>query len=182
MAKDLIFAVISGSLRKESYSTKVAQSLADLVPEGVAVEHLSIDDIPFYNEDLKSGDTSPDPVRTLAAKIKEADGVVICSPEYNRGTSGVLKNTIDWMSKEPNSPFSGKPTLIITQSPSGTGGLCAQYDLRKMLSVINTEIVPGFEISISSSPDKINDGKLTHDNTKEFIADNLSRLANRIRG
>ncbi|MDM8168534.1 NAD(P)H-dependent oxidoreductase [Roseovarius sp.] len=182
MAKALTFAVISGSLRKESFSTKIADSLHELVPEGVTVVPQDIHDIPLYNEDLKTNGSSPAQVQDLAQAIEGADAVVISSPEYNRGTSGVLKNVIDWMSKEPNTPFAGKPVLIITQSPSATGGLTAQYDLRKMLSVINAEIVPGFEIAVSKSNDKINDGKLTHDDTKEFIADNLSRLANRIRG
>lgn len=182
MANPLTFAVISGSLRKDSFSTKIAETLPDLVPEGATVVPQDIHDIPLYNEDLKADDSSPAQVQDLAQAIDGADAVVIVSPEYNRGTSGVLKNAFDWMSKEPNSPFSGKPTLIITQSPSATGGLCAQYDLRKMLSVINAEIVPGFEIAINHSGDKINGGKLTHDDTKEFIADNLSRLANRIRG
>ncbi|MGK7654318.1 NADPH-dependent FMN reductase [Roseovarius sp. B08] len=177
MTKDLNIATISGSLRKGSLSTSVADSLQELVPDGVTVTRHDIADIPLYNEDIKDGDTSPLPVRDLAEKLAAADAIVVVSPEYNRGTSGVLKNVIDWMSKEPNAPFSGKPTLIITQSPGATAGLTAHYNLRQVLSVINADVQSGFEIAIGGAAGKIENGKLTDDNTREFIAKQLKRLA-----
>ncbi|MDD9725855.1 NAD(P)H-dependent oxidoreductase [Roseovarius sp. SK2] len=182
MTKTLNFATISGSLRKGSHSTSVADTLQDLVPEGVTVTRHDIADIPLYNEDIKDGDTAPQPVRDLAEKLAAADAIIVVSPEYNRGTSGVLKNTIDWMSKEPNAPFSGKPTLIITQSPGATAGLTAHYDLRQVLSVINANVQAGFEIAIGGSAGKIEDGKLTDGNTRDFITKQLKRLTSTAAG
>lgn len=176
MTTSLNFATISGSLRQGSFSTSIADTLQDLVPDGVTVTRHDIADVPLYNDDLKDGDTSPQPVIDLANKLDAADAIVVVSPEYNRGTSGVLKNTIDWMSKEPNAPFSGKPVLIITQSPGATGGLTAQYDLRRVLSVINADVQPGFEIAIGGSAGKIEDGKLTDSDTRDFITKQLKRL------
>lgn len=174
---NLTFAAISGSLRQGSHSTSVADTLQELVPEGVTVTRPSIADIPLYNEDLKDGDTSPQPVVDLATDLEKADAIIFVSPEYNRGTTGVLKNTIDWLSKEPGKPLAGKPVVIITQSPGATGGLVAQYDLRKQLSVIGSHVQPGFEIAISHSAERIENGKLTHDGARDFIAKHLDQLA-----
>lgn len=182
MTKKLNFATISGSLRKGSHSTSVAETLQELVPDGVNVTRHDIAEIPLYNEDIKDGDTAPQPVRDLADKLAAADAIIVVSPEYNRGTSGVLKNTIDWLSKEPNAPFSGKPTLIITQSPGATAGLTAHYNLRQVLSVINADVQNGFEIAIGGSAGKIEDGKLTDGDTRDFIAKQLRRLTNTAAG
>ena len=99
MTKTLNFATISGSLRKGSYSTSVAETLQELVPDGVTVTRYDIADIPLYNEDIKDGDTAPEPVRDLAGKLAAADAIIVVSPEYNRGTPGVLKNHRGWHSK-----------------------------------------------------------------------------------
>ncbi len=177
MTQSLNFAVISGSLRTGSHSTSIADTLQELVPDGVTVTRHDIADIPLYNEDLKDGDTAPQPVRDLADKLDEADAIILVSPEYNRGTTGAMKNVIDWMSKEPNKPFSGAPVLIITQSPGATGGLVAQYDLRRVLSVINADVQAGFEAAVAGSAGKIENGKLIHADTRDFIAKQLKRLA-----
>ena len=182
MTKTLNFATISGSLRKGSYSTSVAETLQELVPDGVTVTRYDIADIPLYNEDIKDGDTAPEPVRDLAGKLAAADAIIVVSPEYNRGTPGVLKNTIDWLSKEPEAPFSGKPTLIITQSPGATAGLAAHYNLRQVLSVINADVQSGFEIAIGGSADKIEDGKLTDSETRDFITKQLQHLTDTAKG
>jgi len=182
MTEKRTFAAISGSLRKDSLSTQIAATLQELAPRDVTVARQDIADIPLYNEDLLDDGTAPAAVTALAGKLAAADAVIVVSPEYNRGTSAALKNVIDWMSKEPGAPFAGKPVLVITQSPGATGGLSAQYDLRKVLSVINAEVVPGFEIAIGGSADKIENGRLTDAGTRDFVAGNLQRLADRIAG
>ncbi|WP_412508436.1 NADPH-dependent FMN reductase [Roseovarius sp. SYSU LYC5161] len=182
MTENRTFAAISGSLRKDSLSTRIAETLQELAPRDVTVARQDIAAIPLYNEDLLDGGASPAAVTALAGKLAAADAVIVVSPEYNRGTSAALKNVIDWMSKEPGVPFAGKPVLVITQSPGATGGLSAQYDLRKVLSVINAEVVPGFEIAIGGSAEKIENGRLTDAGTRDFVTSNLQRLADRIAG
>lgn len=89
---------ISGSLRKASWNTCLLKSAASLLPDGTSMEIVPIQDIPLFNEDLEESDFPP-AVTHLKSAISSADGLVICTPEYNGSMPGVLKNTIDWMSR-----------------------------------------------------------------------------------
>ena len=89
---------ISGSLRERSYNTALLREAAELAPPDVEVELFDLSEIPLYNDDVESvGD--PEPVAKLRAAVAEADALLFATPEYNRGTSGVLKNAIDWLSR-----------------------------------------------------------------------------------
>src|ERR1700730_1356896 len=82
----------------------------------------SLNDVPLYNSDL-AGDRLPAPVRALKAAIAHGDGIILCSPEYNHGMSGVLKNALDWASRPAfDSPLNNKPSLLMTSSPGYVGG------------------------------------------------------------
>src|SRR5215467_4374062 len=109
---------LSGSLRKRSFNTAVLDSMAGLLPPGVMLEVHPLDSIPLYNQDLED-EAFPIAVHELKCAIAQADGVVFCSPEYNYGMSGVLKNAIDWISRPAmNSVLKGKPVLLMSCSPS----------------------------------------------------------------
>ncbi|RYF80419.1 MAG: NADPH-dependent oxidoreductase, partial [Chitinophagaceae bacterium] len=82
-------AVIVGSLRKESYNLKTAKALMELAPESFNMELLSIANLPMFNEDLEA--TPPQEWEDFRAKIRAADGLLFCTPEYNRSVPGVLK-------------------------------------------------------------------------------------------
>src|SRR4051794_19783431 len=112
----LVLVSICGSLRKGSFNAAVQRSLPELAPAGMTITALSgIGDIPLYNADVQD-QGFPKPVTDIADAIHRADGVIICSPEYNYSVPGVLKNAIDWISRVPKQPFANKPVLIQSAS------------------------------------------------------------------
>lgn len=100
---------ICGSLRRASSNLALLDAAARLAPEGVCVERFALDDLPPFNPDLE--DDMPSPVRDWRAAIADADGLLISSPEYAHGVSGVLKNALDWLVSGPE--FVGKPVALL---------------------------------------------------------------------
>jgi len=125
---------ISGSLRKASFNTKLLE-LVKAQASGHDVEIVSIADIPLYNGDVEEAGM-PAPVLALSEKIRSADAVYFATPEYNYGTSGVLKNTIDWLSRdrEPSMPLGGKVVALAGTSAGMLGTANAQAHLRHTLN------------------------------------------------
>lgn len=167
---------ISGSLRKASYNTaalRVAQSLA---PKGMHIDIFDIAPIPLYNEDVREKGFPPE-VEEFRSRIKEADALLIVTPEYNYSIPGVLKNAIDWASRPPEQPFDGKPIAIMGASPSMLGTGRAQYHLRQCFIFLNGYIVNRPEIMISQAPAKFDQqGTLTDEKTRELIVMLLEEL------
>jgi len=117
MSDTLKVVTLLGSLRKGSFNGMVARTLPKLAPEGMAITALpSIGDIPLYDADVQQEEGFPAAVEALAEQIRQADGVVIVTPEYNYSVPGGLKNAIDWLSRLPEQPLAGKPVLIQTSS------------------------------------------------------------------
>ena len=169
---------ISGSLRAGSYNTLALKAAQKLAPAGMEIEIASIADIPLYNDDVRAkGD--PEPVAKLKAAIKAADAVLLVTPEYNFSIPGVLKNTLDWMSRPPEPPFGGKAVAIMGASPGPVGTARVQYDLRKVLGFLNTFTVNKPEVFISNCAGKFDaEGRLTDDTTAKFMVDLLVSLQN----
>ncbi|MEB5964218.1 NADPH-dependent FMN reductase [Comamonas testosteroni] len=171
---------ISGSIRRASHCTAVLRSLTPLLPPTVTMELLPLDDVPLYNGDL-DGDTLPPAVKRLKAAIAEADGLVICSPEYNYGIPGVLKNAIDWASRPGfASPLKDKLALIMTASPGTAGGVRAQAQIRDALSATLARPLVRQHIAIANVANRIQDGKLVDEPTLNFIKAGLDDLINEI--
>jgi len=141
MSDTLKVVTLLGSLRKGSFNGMVARTLPKLAPEGMEVTPLpSIGDIPLYDADVQQEEGFPAAVEALAAQIREADGVVIVTPEYNYSVPGGLKNAIDWLSRLPEQPLAGKPVLIQTSSMGAIGGARCQYHLRQILVFLDAGI------------------------------------------
>jgi chromate reductase len=124
---------IAGSLRVGSYNRGLLRAARELMPEGVELVEFDIRSLPFYDGDLEAaGD--PDPVTALKDAIRDADALLIATPEYNRGVPGGLKNAVDWASRPPlGSPLAGKP-VALTGASTGRGGTAlAQQQLREAL-------------------------------------------------
>lgn len=120
-----------GSLRKRSYNRSLLHHVQLLASKALAIEIIDLIDIPLYNGDVEERGT-PSPVLNLKSRIEKADGVLIATPEYNWSISGVLKNVLDWISREPN-PLVGKPAAIIGGSDGGFGTARAQKDAQALL-------------------------------------------------
>lgn len=170
-----------GSLRRASHSASVMRSLPGLLPEAARLSEQDIGHLPHYDEDLKA-DGTPDDVLAVAEALRRADGVVIVTPEYNRSFPGVLKNVLDWVSKEPEAPFRGKPVAVISQSPGALGGILANYHLRQVLNVMGAEFLTGAEVAINTVAGKIGDGMVTDQPTRDVLSKEMARLVDRIRG
>lgn len=139
---------ISGSLRTQSFNTQVLHTLPALAPEGLSIEvWKGLDELPFFNQDLE--ENPPASVVRLREAIREADGLIISTPEYNRQIPGVLKNALDWASRPyAQGVLAGKPVVAISASPSNAGGLPALIQLRSLLDIVGSYVVGGPTVSI----------------------------------
>jgi len=161
---------ISGSLRRGSFNTAALRAVQELAPAGMTIETFDIAPIPLYNEDVRQ-QGFPSPVEELRRRIKQADGFLIATPEYNYSIPGVLKNAIDWASRPPEQPFDGKPIAIMGASPGSLGSARAQYHLRQCFLFLNAHLLNRPEVMITQAQTKFDaDGKLTDQTTRDFIA------------
>jgi chromate reductase len=166
----------SGSLRKGSFNTAALRAARELAPDGLAIEPFDIAPIPLYNEDVYQQGFPP-PVAEFRTRIKDADALLIVTPEYNYSVPGVLKNAIDWASRPPDQPFDGKPIAFLSASPAFTGGARAQYHLRQVFVYLNPHVLNRPEVFISTAHTKFDaDGRLTDEKTREQIAGLLAAL------
>jgi chromate reductase, NAD(P)H dehydrogenase (quinone) len=133
-------AIIVGSLRKDSLNRKVARSICALRGDRLDCSMLEIGDLPLYNQDL---DTDPPAQWTrFREQVAAADGVLFCSPEYNRGIPGVLKNAIDVGSRPyGQSVFDKKPAAIVTASPGSIGGFGSNHQIRQACVFLNMPVM-----------------------------------------
>ena len=124
-------AVIVGSLRTGSINRKIATALCAAAPEILDCTIVEIGDLPLYNPDLDN-DIPPAPWTAFRDAIRDADGLLFVTPEYNRSVPGGLKNAIDVGSRPAGkSVFSKKPAAVVTASPGATGGFGANHHLRQ---------------------------------------------------
>lgn len=131
----------AGSLRQHSYNRQLVRAAAAVVPAGLVLTvHDSIADIPLFDEDLEAASGGgPEGVKRLRAAVAAADGVLIATPEYNQSLPGVLKNTLDWLSRddaEHGAVLAGKPVAIMGATPGRWGTRLAQSQLRHALAAI----------------------------------------------
>jgi chromate reductase, NAD(P)H dehydrogenase (quinone) len=167
---------ICGSLRKGSYNAMALRAAQKLAPQGMKIDIAEIGAIPLYNDDVRVAG-EPAPVQEFKGKLRAADAVLIVTPEYNFSIPGVLKNALDWASRPPEPPFTGKPVAIMGASPGPVGTARVQYDLRKVMVFLDAFTVNKPEVFISFAQNKFNEqGELTDEPTAKFITDLLVSL------
>ena len=162
-------AVFVGSLRKESFSRKMARTLIALAPESLTLEILEIGGLQIYNQDLE--DTTPAAWTEFRDRLKGFDGVLFVTPEYNRSVPAVLKNAIDVGSRPSGkSSWAGKPGAVVSVSPGALGGFGANHHLRQSLVFLNVSVMPQPEAYIGGAAKLFDDtGNLTNESTREFL-------------
>lgn len=144
-----IFA-ISGSLRQGSSNHNILKYLSGLAPQDINfIIYNGLSEMPAFDPGLDN-DTPPQSVVALRKQLADADGIIICTPEYAFGVPGALKNALDWMVSSGS--FVGKPTALITAS---TGGENAHEALIKTLGAIDAQLLPGATLLISFIRSKI---------------------------
>ena len=139
---------ISGALRAASTNTQLVHNAARIFNADSFV--LADLNLPLYDGDLEA-EGIPASVQTLSDQIKEADAVIISTPEYNKSISGVLKNALDWVSRTEGSPWADKPVAIISSAAGRAGGERAQFALRLCMMPFGTRLLQGPEVLIGSN-------------------------------
>jgi chromate reductase len=170
MAEKLKILVICGSLRKKSYNAALARALPALAPDMTFIESPPLDAIPHYNADVQDAGF-PDSVMAFDAAIRDCDGVIIVTPEYNWTIPGTLKNALDWASRVKDHPFKDKPVAIQSATQGPLGGARMQYHLRMALTFLQSFIFGTPEIFVGSAQTKFDKDtlELTDQGTKDII-------------
>jgi chromate reductase len=170
---------ISGSLRAASFNTALLRAAAELAPEGVTVELFEgLDHLPHYNEDHEARDPAPEVAR-LRQAIKDADALVIATPEFNGSMPGHLKAAVDWASRPygKESSLWGKPVLVVGASVTDYGAVWAQDHLRRALGIAGARVHEG-ELAVPKAHDRFTtDGQLTDDETRARLVELLEQFA-----
>jgi chromate reductase len=168
---------ISGSLRRDSYNTKLLRSAEELLPADVEFElYDGLKAVPPYDEE---DDVHPaDPaVARLREAIDEADAILIATPEYNSSVPGHLKNALDWVSRPlATNTLRNKPVVVVGASTGAFGAVWAQAELRKVLATIGARVVDA-EVAVGHSPTRFDeDGRLADSGLREELAETVDAL------
>ncbi len=163
-------AIVVGSIRTNSLSQRLADNLVSLLPEGFEAEFIKIDHLPLYNQDYETAN-SPEVYAPFRQAIKAADAVLFVTPEHNRTIPAALKNALDVGSRPyGQNVWSGKPALIVSQSPGLISGFGANHHLRQILTFLNMPTVQQPEAYISQTHKLLNEeGKITNEDTLAFL-------------
>lgn len=175
--------VLIGSLRKESFTKKIASNAAALFPEGYQTEIIEIGNLPFYNQDFDDENKVPAEYIAFRKKVEEMDAFLLVTPEYNRSVSAVLKNALDVGSRpKADNVWNGKPAGIISQSPGNLSGFGANHHLRQTLTAINMPVVQHPEVYISGSAKLLDEnGKINNEGTVQFLQSYIDALVELIK-
>ena len=162
-------AIVVGSLRKDSFSGKIAKTMIGLAQGKLDMEIVEIRDLPMYNQDDDT-ETPPPAFTTFREQIRAADGVLFITPEYNRSVPGALKNAIDVGSRPyGKAAWVNKPCAIVSQSPGALGGFGANHHLRQMLPFLNMPTMPAPEAYIGGVAGKYEGDKLIDESSRAFF-------------
>ncbi len=162
-------AALVGSLRKDSFNKKVAETLIGLAPDNLEMEIVEIGQLTHYNEDLDT-DTPPKEWTDFREKIKGYDGVFLFTPEYNRSVSGVLKNALDVGSRPyGKSVWNGKPAAVASVSMSPLAGSLANHTVRHSLVFLNMPVMQQPEIYIGSAHELFDENGKVLESSATFL-------------
>jgi chromate reductase, NAD(P)H dehydrogenase (quinone) len=175
MAEKFHMLGFAGSLRKGSYNKSLLRAALELLPANGELEIFDLDGIPPYNQDLDQ--QPPEKVREFKRKIRAADALLIVTPEYNYSIPGVLKNAIDWASRpQGDNSFDDKPVAFMGASMGMIGTARAQYHLRQSSVFLNMHPLNRPEVMVPFAQDRIKDGKVTDQKTRDSIKQLLEGL------
>ncbi len=162
--------IIVGSLREGSINRKIARSMCAIRDDDLDCSMIEIGDLPLFNQDIEK--TPPEQWVRFKEQVSAADGILFCSPEYNRGMPGVLKNAIDVGSRPyGRSVWDRKPAAIITASPGAIGGALANHQIRQSCVFLNMPVMQQPEAYLGHVSDESfgEDGLLVDGPLKQIV-------------
>lgn len=172
---------IPGSLRGASFNRALLRAAAELAPSGVEITTFDeLGALPFYDGDIEeAGD--PIAVRSLRSAIDAADGILLVTPEYNDGTSAVIKNAIDWASRPPQRTLAGKLAAVMGASVTPSGARGGIESVKRSLRRAGAEVLDE-QVAVPSAADVFDaDLRLTDPLVRAEVADLVATLAARAR-
>ena len=173
--------ILVGSLRKDSFTRKVAQEAARLFPEGISTEFVEIGHLPFFNQDAETPETAPRSHSEFRKQIEGLDGFIFATPEYNRSYTPALKNALDIASRPyGQSKWSDKPYAILSVSPGAIGGFGANHHLRQVLSFLNMDPVQQPEAYIGNVHTLLNEQGRLGKETLQFLQTVVDALVRKL--
>jgi chromate reductase len=179
MSADALNVVgIAGSLRRGSFNRALLRAAQDLTPDDLSITIFDLHDVPLYDRDVETqGD--PASVTALETAIREADAVLIATPEYQHSLPGVLKNALDWASRPPSDPpLRHKPEAIMGATPGRYGTARAQVDVRKVLAFNAAIVLQRPEAMVANACEAFDDdGRLVDEGAIRFLGEMLENLA-----
>ncbi len=165
------FLGISGSSKLDSLNTLLLYNAFELLNKEHNWEVVSTANIPLFEQ----SNEETDEVKKLKDKVKEADIVVISTPEHNHSYSASIKNAIDWLSVPlDRNPFRWKVVATMSATTGSLGGPRAQEHLWIVLKSLGAVLVPGPEVFVVNADKKFLNGKLTDENSKRYISELLN--------
>jgi chromate reductase len=167
-----------GSLRAGSYNRALLRAAQEMAPSTLRIEVAELVDLPMFNADVDALGT-PAAVTELRIRIRDADGMLLVTPEYNHGVPGVLKNAIDWLSQPlRGNVLEGKPTAIMGASTGMAGTARAQTQLRQSFVLTNTPVMLQPEVLVGRAQERFDPaGRLTDEPTRRFLGLFLDQFA-----
>lgn len=148
---------VSGSLRRESFNTRLGKLLVECAEPGVDLELATLHGIPLYDGDEEEASGIPEAVSVLRERIKAADGLILITPEYNAGMPGVLKNALDWLTRpgsEMKPTFGKRPTALAGATPGAWGTALAQAGALINLRQLGVSLFPDY-LRVSKADDHL---------------------------
>jgi len=166
-----VIGLIAGSLRKESFSKKIARALIDMAPEGFEFKIISIEDLPVYNQDFDDYNNVPESYVKFREEIRSIEGVIFITPEHNRSVPAALKNAIDIGSRPSGkSVWNGKPGAVFSNSPGNLSAFGANHHLRQSLVFLNIPTMQQPEVYLPHINKMLDEnGNLNDKDTKDFL-------------
>jgi len=181
MADEIKILGIAGSLRKDSYNKGALRAAQSLCPEGARIEIYDIAGLPLFNQDEEKNPTPK--VSEFKQKIRDADAILLVTPEYNYGVPGVMKNALDVASRPyGDNAWNGKPVALMSAASSIAGGIRAQYQIRQCFVFLNMDAVMQPEVAIGNAQQRFDaTGNLTDETSKKLIRQLLENLVAKTR-
>ena len=170
---------LPGSLRRSGYNRRLLATAAKISPASLCVEVGDLLDVPLFDEDLENAHNGAPPgARQLRERVARADGLLIATPEYNQALPGVLKNALDWLSREtPDAVLDGKPVAIAGVTSGRWGTRLAQADLRRVLTACGALVMPAPMLFISDAAQAFDEDGLRDQRQRDSLSGLLRAFA-----
>ncbi len=166
-----IIGIIAGSLRKESFSKKLAAEVLKMAPEGFEFKLVTLADLQIYNQDFDDEGVVPEEYTEFRDLMNTIEGVIFITPEYNRSVPGVLKNAIDVGSRPyGKSVWNGKPAAVFSNSPGNLAAFGANHHLRQSLVFLNMPVMQQPEVYLARVGEAFDEnGQMKEGKTKDLL-------------